>query len=129
MGSIYGTLDKLMKQLEQVGYSFTTDDLALGADMILAEAQALCPIDTGYLQSTGYIKIEPDVVIIGFDADYASYVEYGTYKMHAQPFLRPAIDRVSEDALNAIADSIESHMGKDLGGVQTGGNPSGNLQP
>jgi len=31
-------------------------------------------------------------VDIGFDADYAGYVEYGTSKMKAQPYFEPAIN-------------------------------------
>ena len=37
-------------------------------------------------------------VEIGFSEEYASYVEFGTYKMAAQPYLRPAFDIAEDEA-------------------------------
>lgn len=132
MPPIVAGMTKLMAQLQGVGYQFTTDDLLKGAEVILTRAQTLCPVDTGFLRETGYISVFSTEVVIGFDAEYASYVEYGTSKMEAQPYLRPALDEAEEEALNAIADSIESHWGANdftKGGVQTSGNAGGFLQP
>lgn len=61
-------------------------------ETFLATARELVPVDTGYLRST--IEADTD----GFfcecmaDAEYAQYVEYGTWKMDAQPYFEPAID-------------------------------------
>jgi HK97 gp10 family phage protein len=132
MPPIVAGMAKLMQQLDSLGYQFTTEDLIPGANVILDEAQANCPVDTGFLQASGYIQVESDDVLIGFEAEYASYVEFGTSRMEAQPFLRPALDHADEDALNAITDHIQSHFGSgdfSKGGVQTSGNIGGNLQP
>jgi HK97 gp10 family phage protein len=103
---------KLTAQLEAVGLEFTTEDLMAGAEIILNHAQDLCPVDTGFLRMSGNLYEDPGrgEVLIGFDAEYASYVEFGTYKMEAQPFLRPALDEAEDRALSAIVDSIQSHM-------------------
>ena len=132
MPPIVAGMTKLEQQLIGVGYQFTVEDLVMGANVILDYAQANCPVDTGFLRESGYIRVQSNYVEIGFDAPYASYVEYGTSKMEAQPFLRPALDESEEDALNAIVDSIESHWGANdftKGGVQTTGNVGGTLQP
>ena len=122
-----------MSQLQAVGYQFTTEDLLKGAEVILTRAQTNCPVDTGALRESGYISVFSEEIIIGFDAEYASYVEYGTYKWpEGHPFFRKAIDEAEEEALNAIADSIESHWGANdftKGGVQTSGGFGGTLQP
>ena len=110
MPAIIAGLAKLTAQLEDVGLQFTTEDLEAGAIVILSEAQANCPVDTGFLQSTAFMEVTSDDVLIGFNADYASYVEFGTYKMAAQPFLRPAMDNAEAAALSAIVDSVESHF-------------------
>jgi HK97 gp10 family phage protein len=110
MPAIVGGMDKLMQQLDAVGLEFTVEDLIPGANVILAYAQDLCPVDTGFLRDSGFTKVESDDVLIGFDAEYASYVEFGTYKMEAQPFLRPAIDEAEPEALSAIVSTIESHL-------------------
>lgn len=130
MPAIVAGLSKLTAQLERVGYQFTVEDLVMGANVILDEAQALCPVDTGYLQSTGFIQAVGNDVQVGFEAPYASYVEFGTYKMAAQPFLRPALDNAETAALEAIVDSIESHFRSGIGGggAQTQAGP-GTLQP
>lgn len=61
-----------------------------------ARAQSNAPVRTGFLKSN--IDVEPvekktDQVIgtVTSDADYSSYVEFGTFKMSAQPFMRPAV--------------------------------------
>lgn len=60
-----------------------------------ARAQSNAPVRTGFLKSN--IHVEPvekktDQVIgtVKSDADYSSFVEFGTYKMSAEPFMRPA---------------------------------------
>lgn len=61
---------------------------------LLAENYAAkkCPVDTGNLR--GSIAYEVDTadnaVYIGTNVEYAPYVELGTSRQKAQPFLRPA---------------------------------------
>lgn len=61
---------------------------------LLAENYAAkkCPVDTGNLR--GSITYEVDAagnaVYIGTNVEYAPYVELGTSRQKAQPFLRPA---------------------------------------
>lgn len=65
-------------------------------------------------------------------ADYAPYVEYGTYKMQAQPYMRPAaktvgsqmdgyMDRVqtADEAQRAVAKAVEEEA-KRIVPVDTG---------
>lgn len=64
------------------------------ADDIANTARQLVPVDTGALQDS----IESSSISIGYEAevtvgeDYAGFVEFGTRKMAAQPYLGPAID-------------------------------------
>lgn len=62
-------------------------------DSVLQQAQVLVPIDTGALYDSGY-RSEPsgESVEVGFTKIYAPFVEFGTFKMAAQPYLRPAMD-------------------------------------
>ena len=61
---------------------------------LLAEgyAQMKCPVDTGNLRAsiTHEVSEGEKAVYIGTNVEYAPYVELGTSKMQAQPFLRPA---------------------------------------
>ncbi len=110
MARIVGGMARLMQQLDQVGLEFTVDDLMAGAQVIFDYSQELCPVDTGFLKASGRVYPTGDDVEIAYEADYASFVEFGTYKMAAQPYLRPAFDEAEDAALSAIVDSVESHM-------------------
>jgi HK97 gp10 family phage protein len=110
MPAVIAGMARLTAQLEAVGLAFTTEDLLKGAEIIYERAIDNCPVDTGYLRSTAFIQETGDDVQIGFEAPYASYVEFGTYKMAAQPYLRPAFDEAELAALSAIVDSVEAHM-------------------
>lgn len=54
-------------------------------------ATYLCPVDTGRLRGSIAYIVQDDTVHIGTNVEYAPYVEKGTRKMKAQPFLTPAI--------------------------------------
>ena len=79
-------------------------------------AKRLCPVDTGRLRASITTSVdEPKLVctvksggevdeqqvttargkaMSGTNVEYAAYIELGTSKMSAQPFLRPALERV-----------------------------------
>lgn len=50
-------------------------------------------VQTGNLRSSLTYKVKGDVVSVGTNVSYAPYVEYGTYKSAAKPYLRPALDQ------------------------------------
>lgn len=75
-----------------------------------------------------------DTYYVTAEADYAKYVEYGTYKMQAQPYMRPAARRVRQNmdvhlqtgavrsgdtAVAAVAEAVESEA-KRIVPVDTG---------
>lgn len=56
-------------------------------------AKAAAPVDTGNLRnSISHTQISDDTEAIGTNVEYAPYQEFGTYKMAAHPFLRPAAE-------------------------------------
>jgi len=60
------------------------------------EAKILCPVRTGNLRaSITYVHLKKFLWGVGTNVEYAPYVEFGTYKMRAQPYLRPAFDKVA----------------------------------
>lgn len=61
---------------------------------ILADADALVPVDTGRLRQSLDREVVGDTARIGsVDVEYSIYVEEGTRHMAAQPYLRPALYR------------------------------------
>ena len=73
----------------------------VGADME-DHAKSLVRVRTGILRSTIYHKATGLVLDFGATADYASYNEFGTSRMSAQPFMRPALDASEQRLLDAI---------------------------
>lgn len=73
-------------------------DSAIGAALeeigLLAENYAAkkCPVDTGNLRASIAHEVDAgdNAVYIGTNVEYAPYVELGTSRQKAQPFLRPA---------------------------------------
>lgn len=62
-------------------------------------AKRLCPVDTGRLRNsiTHVIDAGEQAVYVGTNVEYGPYVELGTSRQKAQPFLRPAAqDHVGE---------------------------------
>lgn len=78
----------------------------VGHDM-QARAQQIVPVDTGYLKSTISIDVEGLGFDLGPTAEYGEYVELGTSRMNAEPYLSPAYDEYLphlESALGAIGE-------------------------
>jgi HK97 gp10 family phage protein len=47
---------------------------------------------------------------VGFSADYAEHVEFGTSKMAAQPYLRPAIDEHMGEIEGAMMEEVDRQV-------------------
>lgn len=63
-----------------------------------AIAKRLCPVDTGRLRASITSEVGKDsdglYAVVGSDVEYAGYVEFGTSRNAAQPYLRPALAEV-----------------------------------
>lgn len=54
-------------------------------------AKGLCPVDTGRLRDSITNQAEgPGKVVVGTNVEYGPYVELGTSRMKARPYLKPA---------------------------------------
>lgn len=59
-------------------------------------AKKLTPVDTGRLRNSITHEVDGNDVYIGSNVEYAPYVELGTSKQKAQPFLKPAATEHSQ---------------------------------
>lgn len=72
-------------------------------------AKALCPVDTGNLRnSIAHQTVGNNEVHIGTNVEYAPYVELGTVRMSARPYLRPAVSA----HLGEYKDILKSELKK-----------------
>lgn len=77
---------------------------------LLAEgyAKKLCPVDTGRLRdSITHVQSGNDEYI-GTNVEYGPYVEMGTSKQVAQPYLRPAATEHASQYKSAMKSALEN---------------------
>lgn len=93
------------------------DSLRSAARVVEKDARNRVPVDTGRLKKaiTQNVSVKGVVgeALVGYKKEvfYGRFVEMGTSKMAAQPFLRPALDENNEEIrttfLNALNRTIE----------------------
>lgn len=83
-------------------------DIEKAALLLERRAKQNCPVDTGKLRASITTEVGKLEAEVGTNVEYAQYVEFGTSKQSAQPFMRPALDK-------AITQ-LNRDMAKTLGG-------------
>ena len=83
-------------------------DIEKAALTLEKNAKQNCPVDTGKLRASITTEVGNLEAEVGTNVEYALYVEFGTSKQSAQPFMRPALDK-------AITQ-LNKDMAKTLGG-------------
>jgi len=73
-----------------------------GAHDVLGRSQSAVPVRTGNLKTSGHVETGHLSATIAYSADYAEYVELGTRRMGARPFLRPAFEQVAPQIIRAL---------------------------
>jgi HK97 gp10 family phage protein len=90
---------------------------------IESQAKSFCPVDTGLLKgsidyalkdrNSGTVSKPTDrwTGHVGTNVEYARYVEDGTQRQEAQPYLRPALDIVRQNP--PIGVEVKNEMKKE----------------
>lgn len=71
------TMERALEKIGMVGEAYAKEE---------------CPVDTGTLRNSISHAVDDNTAIIGTNVEYAPYVELGTSKMDARPYLRPAVE-------------------------------------
>lgn len=71
-------------------------------------AKKLAPVDTGNLRNSISHAVEDKAAYIGTNVEYAAFVEIGTSRSKAQPYLKPA----ASDHARTYRNIIETEMRK-----------------
>lgn len=129
--------------VEDFGYLDMTEEYAIVpdysegcmvfADTFLQVAQALVPVDTGYLRSTLTAEGDDTYCCAETDCDYAQYPEFGTWCQAEQPYFRPALeeaiiaaqpywDQAQDEALMEEQTLIEEEQAEALAQQQSAAN-------
>jgi HK97 gp10 family phage protein len=103
--------DKLLKKYNNLKGINLKRGYLEAALHVQGDVQEKVPVDTGRLKGSIRADSTEDYGRVFTDVEYAIYVEYGTSKMKAQPFLRPSlvwnekhINRILEDYIKLEID-------------------------
>ena len=90
--------DNTQEILEALPERISAALTAIGA-VAESHAKDLCPVDTGRLRNSISYAVEESeqAVYIGTNVEYAAYVEMGTSRMKARPYLKPAAENYSDE--------------------------------
>ncbi len=87
------------------------DGLEAGARVVETYAKLAAPVDTGTLRNSIMLdEVTPERAILGPHVDYAEHVEFGTSRMAAQPYLRPAVDEHEREIVDAIEAAVRGFI-------------------
>lgn len=94
------------KMTKAIGAAFQ----ALGPEL-LTTMQAATPVDTGELRGSENVSVGAKELRLTAGTDHAGFVEFGTRKMAAQPYMRPTVEGAAGQVGAAIADAVSAEFG------------------
>ena len=111
--SFDGFID-LAKELDEITKDCSDEKrknaLEKGSDIIVKDARARAPIDTGLLSREGIAAevVSGEEADIGWtgDAFYGRFLEMGTSKMSARPHLRPAYEAKKNQVIEVMRKEL-----------------------
>lgn len=100
----FNEFQKILKNLSKENREKCEKMIEKTAVRIESRAKYFCPVDTGRLRASITHEIGSDKLsaVIGTNVEYSMYVEFGTRKMKAQPYLRPAF-------IESVAHMVEEY--------------------
>lgn len=81
--------------------------VARAGAIVEADAKGQCPVATGNLRASINMSAGGNTCTVGTNCEYAGYVEFGTYKMAAQPYLIPALLNNVGTIVSCIKSAVE----------------------
>lgn len=104
---IEDTFTPCLRQLQAALQNKVVGKMQETGNKMVGYARSIVPIRTGFLRDSIYAQmIETMALEFGAKAPYAIFVEMGTYRMAARPFIRPAAETYTPEFLSAITSTI-----------------------
>lgn len=111
-------LEEIIQKLEltevKINSVFTMEQLVKFAEIVRDRARDAAPFRTGLLKASLQIIVDNQnlSVTIGTDVGYGRFVELGTRKMQAKPFLIPAVFEALEEFKRLYPDKLAEEYEK-----------------
>lgn len=103
-----GALNAELQKLERLSLEEARRAVAIVAYNVEADAKRLCPVDTGRLRASIQTALAHTYAgaEVGTNVEYAPFVEFGTYRQRAQPYLTPAAEQNRNDLVRRISEAL-----------------------
>lgn len=106
-------LDEVIKKFDRVGRVDIKPYITKATQLVQRTAKDMAPVDTGHLKRNIGRKVYGEkysTVGVVFDpVEYGVYQEFGTSKMKAQPFMRPALKVHEKTIEQGMVDYLQKH--------------------
>lgn len=117
-------VDEILNKLQKIGANVSkleNQALRNAAEPVLEDAKANAPVRTGKLKEglkISSIKIKEGMkyVLVGVDKSdnskifYSKFIEFGTTKMSARPFLGPAYEKNRREIIEEIKNTLREGL-------------------
>lgn len=104
-------IDKKLKQLAKKNPEALKDVISKSVILIQGKAKDKAPVDTGRLQNSIVFEVKKTkkgyTGKVGTSLEYAPYVEMGTSRMNARPYLMPAMTESRSDIKRFLIAAIK----------------------
>ena len=82
--------------------------IQIAARNVEAEAKRRVPVDTGATRNSIAVTTESDGLgaSIGPSTEYSAYLEFGTSRMAARPYMRPALEKERGPFIAAVTATL-----------------------
>ena len=113
-----GDAQRLLQTLPSEMFEQVQQVLMNGAIRVAERARELVPVRTGHLLASIRTEVGDaedsseafSPVTVVADAEYASFVEFGTSRMEAEPFMQPAVDEIEPEIIEEV-DAVLADLG------------------
>lgn len=112
-GSMKG-FNNLIKKLEKALPEVAEDTVKASCMAIEADAKHIVHVDTGRLRDSISTRIENNgdeiTGVVYTDVEYAKYNEFGSSRMSAIPFMKPAFDKNKDNIENYFVEKLKAKV-------------------
>lgn len=110
------SLEAKLKRLNPMTHAAIVRGVALAAAKVEGDAKTIVPVDTGHLRasisSNSHSTANGAEAEVSTNVEYAAYVEFGTSRQKAQPYLHPALQKNKANIRKIIIEEIvKAHKG------------------
>ena len=101
-----------LNKLDSVTRSAMSIGIKKAGLLVEGDAKMVVPVDTGSLRRSIHTEDSSNATsataTVGSSLEYAPYIELGTSKMSAQPFLQPSLEKNKKNATKIVLTEIRN---------------------